>query len=104
MKIEEIIETGKLVFLEELRSRTPQSLIKLLKISGLGSTRVQKLFHELKITNIEELRMALQSRKVSALDGFGLKKAENILDVLDCFNNSQTFQVVRLFFRTFTEI
>jgi DNA polymerase (family 10) len=82
-KINEIIETGNLVFLEELRSRTPQSLIKLLNISGLGPKRVQKLFNELKITNIEELRTALESGKVSELDGFGPKTVENILAALD---------------------
>ena len=82
-KIEEIIDTGNLVFLEELRSRTPQSLIKLLNISGLGPKRVQKLFHELKITNIEELRSALGSGNVAELDGFGPKMVENILVALD---------------------
>lgn len=82
-KIEEIIETGNLVFLEELRSRTPHSLIKLLNISGLGPKRVQKLYHELNITNLEELRKALNSGKVSEVDGFGPKTVESILDALE---------------------
>lgn len=91
-KIEEIVETGNLVFLEELRSRIPPSLIKLLNISGLGPKRVQKLFHDLKITNIEELRTALESGKVSELDGFGPKTVENILAALESksFKNERT--------------
>lgn len=91
-KIKEIVETGNLVFLEELRSRTPQSLIKLLNISGLGQKRVQKLFHELNITNIEELQSALESGKVSGLNGFGPKTVENILVAL----NSKSFKKERM--------
>lgn len=82
-KIEEIVNTGNLVMLEELRSRTPQSLIKLLDISGLGPKRVQKLYQELDITNIEALREALESGEVSELEGFGPKTTENILEALE---------------------
>ena len=82
-KIKEIVETGNLIFLEELRSRTPQSLIKLLDISGLGPKRVQKLYHELNITNIAELRKALESGQVSDLEGFGPKTVNNILEALE---------------------
>lgn len=90
-KIKEIVETGNLIFLEELRSRTPQSLVKLLDISGLGPKRVQKLYHELGITNIEALREALKSGKVSDLSGFGPKTVENILEALE----SKTFKKER---------
>ena len=87
IKIQEITNTGNLVMLEELRSRTPQSLVKLLDISGLGPKRVQKLYHELNITNIEELREALESGKVSEIEGFGPKTTESILEALE----SQSF-------------
>lgn len=82
-KIKEIVETGNLIFLEELRSRTPKSLIKLLDISGLGPKRVQKLYHKLNITNIAELRKALESGQVSDLEGFGPKTVNNILEALE---------------------
>lgn len=82
-KIHEIINTGNLRFLEELRARTPVSLVELLAISGLGPKRVQQLYHQLNITNIQELQDALKSGKVSELDGFGDKTVENILDAID---------------------
>ncbi len=82
-KIEEIVNTGNLVMLEELQSRTPQSLVKLLDISGLGPKRVQKLYQELDITNVEELREALESGEVTELEGFGPKTTESILKALD---------------------
>ncbi len=82
-KIEEIVSTGNLLFFEELRARTPDSLIKLLDISGLGPKRVQTLYQELDITNIEELRAALESGEVAELEGFGRKTVENILEALN---------------------
>jgi DNA polymerase (family 10) len=91
-KIKEIVNTGNLVFYEKLLSRTPHSLLKLLDISGLGPKRVQKLYQELNITNINELKAALESGKVAALEGFGQKTVENILEALevDSFQDQRT--------------
>ncbi len=82
-KIKEVVDTGNLRFLEDLRARTPHSLIELLKISGLGPKRVQQLYQELNITNLQELQDALKSGKVSELDGFGNKTVENILEAIE---------------------
>jgi DNA polymerase (family X) len=82
-KIREIVQTGNLEFLEKVRSRTPHSLIKLLGIKGLGPKRVQKLFNELGIRNLEELRAAIESGKVADLEGFGSKTVENIRQSLE---------------------
>jgi DNA polymerase (family 10) len=82
-KIREVVDTGNLRFLEDLRSRTPHSLIELLKISGLGPKRVQQLYHKLDIKNLQELQDALKSGKVSELDGFGNKTVDNILEAIE---------------------
>jgi len=82
-KIKEVVNTGILRFLEDLRARTPHSLIELLNISGLGPKRVQQLYRELDITNLQELQDALKSGKVSELDGFGNKTVENILEAIE---------------------
>ncbi len=91
-KIEEIATTGNLAFYEKLLSRTPHSLIQLLDISGLGPKRVQKLYQELGISNIEELRAAIESGEVEKLEGFGQKTVENILEALeaDSFQEERT--------------
>lgn len=82
-KIKEVVNTGILSFLEDLRAQTPHSLIELLNISGLGPKRVQQLYHELDITNLQELQDALKSGKVSELEGFGNKTVENILKAIE---------------------
>lgn len=82
-KIKEVVNTGILSFLEDLRAQTPHSLIELLNIPGLGPKRVQQLYHELDITNLQELQDALKSGKVSELEGFGNKTVENILKAIE---------------------
>lgn len=82
-KITEIVETGNLAFYETLRSRTPLSLLKFLEISGLGPKRVQQLYHELNVTNLEELNAAIEEGEVDDLESFGPKTVENIRDALD---------------------
>ncbi len=81
-KIIEVVETGNLQFYEKLRSRTPESLLKLLNISGLGPKRVKQLYEELDITNIEELRSGLLSGDLAELDGFGEKTVKKLLEGL----------------------
>lgn len=81
-KIIEIATTGNLEFYETLRNRTPESLLQLLDVSGLGPKRVKQLYEELSVTNLEALRAALKSGKVADLDGFGQKTVTNILEAL----------------------
>jgi DNA polymerase (family 10) len=78
-KIEEIVETGSLAQLEEIKRRTPPELADLLKISGLGPKRVQALREELGIVSREDLEQAARQGKVQQLDGFGEKIEQGIL-------------------------
>ncbi|MDH5461926.1 MAG: helix-hairpin-helix domain-containing protein, partial [Candidatus Bathyarchaeota archaeon] len=54
-KIQEIIETGSLEYLEELREELPQGLRELMEIEGLGPKTALKLHRNLKISSINEL-------------------------------------------------
>lgn len=48
----------------------PEGLIPLMKIQGLGSKKLQKLYKELNITDKEHLQEACEAGKVSELSGF----------------------------------
>ena len=81
-KIDEIVTTGDLAQLEEIKQRTPAGLTKMLKIEGLGPKRVQQLYEELDITSLDELKKAAEDGEIQVLDGFGTKTENNILDKL----------------------
>ncbi|MHD0398027.1 DNA polymerase/3'-5' exonuclease PolX [Staphylococcus simulans] len=73
------LATGESETLKTLEDEVPEGLVPLLKIPGLGSKKIHKLYQELGITNKEELARACENKEVSALSGFGKKTEENIL-------------------------
>lgn len=83
--IEEYIKTGQAAFLEELKRDVPKGLIPLLQLPNLGSKRIAKLYKELQIENIHDLKKACLENKVQKLDGFGKKFEEKLLLAIEQF-------------------
>lgn len=82
-KIKEIVETGRLTALEEVKARIPASLADLIAIPGLGPKRVNVLYRELGITDFDGLARAAKAGQLRTLPGFGAKIEEKILQELD---------------------
>jgi len=76
--IEEIVKTGALHDLKELRKTLPASLDELLEIEGLGPKRTKQLYEQLGISSMKKLEQAIDSGKVESLAGFGKKSVEKI--------------------------
>jgi DNA polymerase (family 10) len=81
-KIRELLETGKVKKLEELRQKHPPSVVALLRIQGVGPKAVKKLRAEIGVQSIDDLRKALAEHKVRDLKGFGQKSEEKIAAAL----------------------
>lgn len=79
-KITTLVTTGKLPYLEELRTTIPSGLLSLLDLPGLGPKKLRILRDQLKIDSIEALTKACQDGRLASLDGFGEKTATNLLD------------------------
>jgi DNA polymerase (family 10) len=79
VKIENIVKTGKLAQLEELKKELPAGLIDITKIAGLGPKRTGALYHELGISSIDELGKAAKEGKIKDLPGFAVKTEQAIL-------------------------
>lgn len=60
----------------------PSGLIPLLKIKGLGSKRIARLYQELNITDKDSFQKAAENHEISALDGFGKKTEEKYLEAI----------------------
>lgn len=80
--ISEYRETGTSSTLKELQRLVPEGLIPLMKIQGLGSKKIAKLYKELNITDKEHLQEACEAGKVSELSGFANKTEQNILEAV----------------------
>ncbi|MDI1437231.1 helix-hairpin-helix domain-containing protein [Polyangium sorediatum] len=79
-KIRELAESGELALLHELKSRTPESLIHLLELPGLGPKRAKAIHEGLGIDTIEELEKAAREGRLRALKGVGPKLEGQILE------------------------
>jgi DNA polymerase (family 10) len=78
-KIREILKTGTLAYLERLKQETPEGILKLAEIGGIGPKKALVLSRELGITDPEKLEEAAKGGKIRDLPGFGEKSEKNIL-------------------------
>jgi DNA polymerase (family 10) len=78
-KITELLTTGKLKYLEDLKKEVPTGLVDLLSIPGLGPKKVAAMYSKLGITTLKELQEAAAAGKLRGLFGFGETTEKNIL-------------------------
>lgn len=78
-KIDELLRTGKLEFLERLKAEVPPSLVELLQVPDVGPKKVTLFWRQLGITNLAELEAAAREGKLRSLPGMGAKSEARIL-------------------------
>ena len=78
-KIDELMRTGKLQFLEKLKKEVPASLADWLKVPSLGPKKISMIWKALKITTLPQLEKAARAGKLRDLPGMGAKSEEAIL-------------------------
>ena len=81
--IQQLKETDTFPLLEELLAKTPEGILEVLQIKGLGPKKVKTLWEELGITSTHELMEACQSGKVAKIKGFGEKTQNTIIGNLE---------------------
>jgi DNA polymerase (family 10) len=78
-KVREIIETGELRYLKELHDEFPAGLLQIMDIPEIGPKTTMRLYKELRVTNVQDLKLAAEQHRIRRLKGFGDKTEENIL-------------------------
>ncbi len=78
-KIDELIRTGSLQFLQKIEQEVPAGLAEWLQVPGLGPKKVALIWKELGITTLAELTAAAQEGKLRKLTGLGEKSEAQIL-------------------------
>jgi len=89
-KIKEYLTTGKIAFREELRQRFPPGVLDLLRLRGIGPKKVQVLWQQLGITDLDTLERAVKAHRLRRLKGFGEKTEANILRAIEIYRQGQT--------------
>jgi len=82
-KIDEMLSTGKLGFLEKLKKEVPTGLVEWLPVPGLGPKRAALIWKTLNITTFAELEAAAREGKLRDLPGMGAKSETAILEGIE---------------------
>jgi DNA polymerase (family 10) len=86
--IRDLAEDRAPQILSDLLDEIPPGLVEVTRLPGVGPRTVGRLWHELGITNVEELAQ-LEARQVAALKGFGKKSAENIVQAAKTYSSTE---------------
>lgn len=79
LKIEEMIKTGKLKYLDEARKGLPSGIFEILEIEGMGPKRTKFVWEKFKVGSIPDLQKLAESGKLTELKGWGEKSVQNIM-------------------------
>jgi DNA polymerase (family 10) len=84
-KVLVLADTGEIPALVKLRAKFPPGLVAMTHLPGLGPKRARRLYDELGIDSLQELRQASEEHRIRSLKGFGPKAEETILAALTVF-------------------
>ena len=82
-KIAELLETGTMAELQDMRAQTPEGIVEMMGIKGIGPKKVAIIWKELGIENVGELYYACNENRLVEAKGFGLKTQEEIKKVIE---------------------
>ncbi len=81
-KIQEMLDTGKLEFYENLKAEVPEGVVDILHINGVGPKKA-KQFWDAGFTSVEALEAAIKDGKLNDMAGMGAKTQAKILEAIE---------------------
>ncbi|MDB4907662.1 MAG: hypothetical protein JWO05_2446 [Gemmatimonadetes bacterium] len=77
--VHDLIQLGESRYLEELRAATPEGLLEMLRVPGLGPQKIFRIHAGLGIQSVQELEDAAKDGRLAKLPRFGARTAEKVL-------------------------
>jgi DNA polymerase (family 10) len=81
-KIVQIVEQGKIEALQQRESTIPPEVVLFMRLPGLGPKTAARIWKELGVSTLEELKAAAETERLRTLPGLGAKSEEKILKAL----------------------
>jgi DNA polymerase (family 10) len=82
-KIVEIIEDGEIHALTKRKAEIPVDVVRFTRLPGLGPKTARKIWQELGVTTVAELKEAAEAHRLRTLAGVGAKLEENVIRALE---------------------
>jgi DNA polymerase (family X) len=82
-KIVEMIELGEPRALTKHKQLVPAEVVTFMRLPGLGPKTARRIWQELGVTTLDDLRQAAEGQRLRTLSGLGAKIEENVLKALE---------------------
>lgn len=77
--LDELDASGESTLLDRLRESTPEGLFEMMRVPGLGPSRIRRIHEGLGLDTLQELEDAARDGRLAALPRFGARTAEQVL-------------------------
>ncbi len=81
-KIVQVVEDGEMHALTKRKKIIPPEVVTFMRLPGLGPKTAARIWQELGVTTVEELKRAAEQERLRTLAGLGAKTEERILKAL----------------------
>ncbi len=81
-KIVQIVDKGEIEALTKRKAQVPPEVVQFMHLPGLGPKTAARLWQELGLTTLAELKVAAEQERLRSLPGFGARTEERILKAL----------------------
>ncbi|MGB4773661.1 MAG: helix-hairpin-helix domain-containing protein [Daejeonella sp.] len=82
-KVWELIHNNFIKDLQDLLEQTPEGIVEMLQVKGIGPKKIETLWKDMGIENIGELYYACNENRLIEAKGFGIKTQEEIKKVIE---------------------
>ena len=83
MKIVALLDDGEIPAAAKLKAKFPATLVAVTRLPGLGAKTARRLYDELDVKNLDELKAAAEAQRIRGVKGLGAKVEENVLAGLE---------------------
>jgi DNA polymerase (family 10) len=81
-KIVQVVQDGEMHALTKRKALVPPEVVQFMHLPGLGPKTAARIWHELGVTTVDDLKHAAENEKLRTLTGLGAKTEERILKAL----------------------
>jgi DNA polymerase (family 10) len=82
-KIDALLATGEIPAAVKLKAKFPPTLVEVTRVPGVGAKTARRLFDELGVATLDDLRAAAEGERIREMKGLGPKAEENVLAGLE---------------------
>ena len=93
-KIEELVKTGKVRALEEMKAKIPINIGELSGIEGVGPKTIKAIYDSLKVKDLAGLEKAAAEGRLRKVPGFSEKKEQDIIKRLEFAEKSKGRRII----------